>query len=121
MREARMILVKNWDGFTTAAANARHRLIREFGGVTEIVCVGHWQNPTTGAIEVEPVAVYDIAYEITRENDEKLYEIAQEYRKAAKQKEVYLRYGSGMVQMVSETSTFMDDGLWEGITDTADA
>lgn len=79
-----------------------------FNGCTTLSGIGYWKN-TESIIEQAPVHICDIAYEQNTANDMQLFEIAMKFRKDAEQKEVYLRYGNGHVQMVNEHS-IMDNG-----------
>lgn len=108
MKEARIILPI--DRQTAEAAQICIDNIRdEFHGATVYRGVGVWKFPSTGQPISEDVSIVDIAYPPSDENDTKLYDIAWQFREDAKQQEVYLRYGNGHVQMVSEKSC-MDNG-----------
>lgn len=109
MKEARMILP--WDDLGDRGAAVYHttnKLCATFGGVTETRGNGLWRD-SEGKPIAEQVAILDIAYEPTDENDAKLYDIAWQYGEEAKQTSVYLRYGNGFVQLVSKLSC-MDNG-----------
>ena len=106
MREARLIFIV---GHSAARTIAMANVISSFGGATVTDGIGYWKG------DAENVEVVDIAYEQTNENDLKLYDIADHYRLNAEQEAVYLRYGSGHVQMVTAQSC-MDNGMewdWE--------
>lgn len=108
MKEARIIapiVVNNLDPLPKLQTALRGA----FGGYTIYTGVGAWTIPSSKQPLSEEVAIIDIAYEPSDENDAKLYDIARKFREDAKQVEVYLRYGNGHVQMVSEKSC-MDNG-----------
>lgn len=101
MKEARMILPIAWQSTVD-------KLTELFGGTTVYSAKGTWKSPN-GTVMFESVQVVDVAYEPSDENDANLYDIAWAYRESASQEEVYLRYGNGHVQMVTELSC-MDNG-----------
>lgn len=105
MKEARLILPS---ARLSAVSTTHAALLKEFGGYTVYHGSGEWAAPS-GQPLFEDILITDIAYEPTDENDAKLYDIAWQFREDAKQVEVYLRYGNGHVQMVSEKSC-MDNG-----------
>lgn len=104
MKEARIILPVDAKG----VFDAETTIVNTFGGYTIYNARGRWIAPSGQPFD-EAVAIVDIAYEPSNENDAKLYDIAWKFREDAKQVEVYLRYGNGHVQMVSEKSC-MDNG-----------
>lgn len=83
-------------------------IIHHFGGATVYAAQGHWIQPNEQIIS-EAVRVVDIAYRPSRDGDNQLFDIAQDFRKKSRQDEVYLRYGNGHVQLVREGCT-MDNG-----------
>lgn len=103
MREARLIL-------PTMPYVSFLETVREinklFGGSTTYEGTGYWKDLK------EQVFIVDVAYEPNFSNDSRLYDIANEYRAVAKQESVYLRYGNGHVQLVTEMSC-MDNGETE--------
>lgn len=105
MKEARIIFPK---GNIEATLRAQQALSKEFGGFTSYSGLGQWVA-ASGQPLSEFITINDIAYEPSDEADAKLYDIAWQFREDAKQQEVYLRYGNGHVQMVSERSC-MDNG-----------
>lgn len=110
LREARIILINSAE-HVLAMRDCLNAIGLAFGGYTQILGMGAWQ-PTEGNLLSESVRMVEIAYQPSRENDEKLYDIANEYRQAAKQFSVYLRYGNGHVQLV-EAMSCMDNGEFE--------
>jgi hypothetical protein len=107
LREARFIYPA--DGpLNQAMQDALHKLKTMFGGATIYPATGYWAN--SGELMEENVRVADIAYNPCYATDCALYALAQEIRKASNQIEVYLRYGNGHVQFVSEHSLVMDNG-----------
>lgn len=104
MKEARLILPLGQFPHQSTITS----LIEIFGGVTISKGRGFWK-PKDNPILEEYVEIVDVAYEPSDENDAKLYDIAWQFGKDAKQVEVYLRYGNGHVQMVTEKSC-MDNG-----------
>lgn len=107
MKEARIILPIPFQN-ATAGINVQNALMEAFGGFTVYTGSGQWKAESGQPIS-EYVTIVDVAYEPSDENDAKLYDIAWKFREDAKQVEVYLRYGNGHVQMVSEKSC-MDNG-----------
>src|SRR5258708_18003721 len=106
LKEARIIFsIDRQLNVIQVAVNA---LVKAFGGVTSFEGRGIWTAPSGQPI-LEKVLLADIAYEGSEENDAKLYDIAWKFREDAKQVEVYVRYGNGHVQMVTERSC-MDNG-----------
>lgn len=102
MKEARIILPTEF--VSSKAINACMTLIeKEFRGCTFYNGMGWWHNTS------EAIRIVDIAYEPSDENDAKLFDIAWKFREDAKQQSVYLRYGNGHVQMVTELCC-MDNG-----------
>lgn len=110
MKEAKIIFPVNLET-SDAVDSAMKNIIDTWGGATSVISTGYWRNPTdpTNKIHMEVVKAVEIAYEPSDEMDAKLYDIAWQFREAAKQVEVYLRYGNGHVQMVTEKSC-MDNG-----------
>lgn len=107
MREARIIFPVTGP-LNAAVQSGIEQITHAFGGATVYQAMGSWKAPN-GEFLHEAVRIADIAYEPSTENDAKLYDIAWEFRQAANQVEVYLRYGNGNVQMVTEKSC-MDNG-----------
>lgn len=107
MKEARIIFPIEGP-LNAAYQECVHNLIHTFGGATIFAANGHWKHPN-GQFVDEIVRIADIAYEPSDENDAKLYDLAWDFLKKTNQVEVYLRYGNGHVQMVSEKSC-MDNG-----------
>lgn len=101
MKEARIILPID-DNTTLAVQECINEIRDEFNGATVYGGVGVWKFPSTGQPISENVSIVDIAYEPSDENDAKLFDIAWKFREDAKQQSVYLRYGNGHVQMVTE-------------------
>lgn len=101
MREARLILPFSTMGAVDTVIKS---IVDAFGGLTLFSGSGWWKQD-----EPEPVRIVDIAYEPNEENDRKLYDIAYAFKQTAWQEAVYLRYGNGHVQMVTEYSC-MDNG-----------
>lgn len=114
MKEARLIfpeVLSNIRSHWKAIAKVNNT----FNGSTIYKALGYWKD------QDEDVWVVDIAYEPSLENDVKLYDIAQYFRASANQESVYLRYGNGNVQFVTEKSC-MDNGEhepfeWERLRD----
>lgn len=106
MKEARLILTT---ANMSAIIDTQNAISKAFGGFTTYSGVGQWNDPKTGQPFSETIIITDVAYEPSDENDAKLYDIAWQFCENAKQSEVYLRYGNGHVQMVSEKSC-MDNG-----------
>lgn len=106
MKEARIIFPVTFSVMAREAAI--DALVSAFGGATVYSGLGHWKDPNGKYVE-EEVRIVDVAYEVSWVNDARLYDIAWDYRHDAGQIEVYLRYGNGNVQMVSERSC-MDNG-----------
>lgn len=110
MKEARIIFPT--DGpLNQHMQDALHALYTTFGGVTVFNGTGHWRTPNGQPLQ-ENVRIADIAYDVTNANDAKLYDIAWAFREAGNQVEVYLRYGNGHVQLVTERSC-MDNGEFD--------
>lgn len=110
MKEARIIFPV--DGPMNAAfVQCMHEITHVFGGATIYPGTGYWKQPNGDYLE-ENIRIADIAYEQTKENDAKLYDIAWDFRHANNQVEVYLRYGNGYVQMVTKKSC-MDNGEFD--------
>lgn len=105
MREARIILPYVKD-HRWAMGIVTDKLVKAFGGLTSYEGTGVWKGT------IEDVRIVDIAYEPSQANDALLYDIAWQFREDAKQQEVYLRYGNGHVQMVTEKSC-MDNGEFD--------
>lgn len=105
MKEARIIFPST---MFNAVSIAHSALLKEFGGYSVYNGSGEWRAPS-GQPLFEDVIITDVAYEPSDANDAKLFDIAWQFRQDAKQVEVYLRYGNGHVQMVSENSC-MDNG-----------
>lgn len=100
MREARLIFPMNVD--SAGAINIAYNAIATtFGGWTGSTGLGNWRDPN-GNFLFEVVRIVDVAYIPTPLNDAVLYDIAWKFRQDANQTEVYLRYGNGHVQMVTE-------------------
>lgn len=116
MKEARIIFPRDKADQTTAIYHGNKAIIAAFGGCTESFGNGFWIDKEDGKEYAEQVCIFDIAYEQNAENDAKLYDIAWKMGQDAKQKEVYLRYGNGNVQMIKEIGC-MDNGTdqfdWE--------
>lgn len=108
MKEARLILVNENAYHALAIKIATRTLVDAFGGVTVSHANGSWTD-SRGNVQEEAVKIVDVAYVQSDDNDAKLYDIANAYRENAKQKEVYLRYGNGHVQLISAKSC-MDNG-----------
>lgn len=106
MKEARIIFPV--EGQLNPVLSCIDNLVRAFGGATVYAAQGHWTHPN-GMVLSEACRIADIAMEVSRLNDEKLYDIAWKFREAAGQIEVYVRYANGNVQMVTEKSC-MDNG-----------
>lgn len=109
MKEARIIFPVE-GALNQAVQRCLSNITHTFGGCTIIEGMGHWLHPN-GQYLQENVRIADIAYEPSEENDAKLYDLAWDFREAGNQVEVYLRYGNGHVQMVTERSC-MDNGEW---------
>lgn len=107
MKEARIIFPME-GALTAVVQQCIHNITHAFGGCTIYDGMGHWKHPN-GSYEQEICRIADIAYEPNEENDAKLYDLAWDFRQAGNQVEVYLRYGNGHVQMVTEKSC-MDNG-----------
>ncbi len=117
MREARLIFPTGGDlsDLMHVAVHTEEAIIQEFGGATVTNGNGFWLDAER-KLCAEPIRVIDVAYEQNKANDAKLYDFAWKFMHDGKQKEVYLRYGNGHVQMVTERSC-MDNGEfdWEGL------
>lgn len=98
MREARLIFMSSATGYAYLGT-----ILEKFGGATTFNSFGWWKGTK------ESILVIDIVYEPSPDNDAKLYDIANSYRQSDKQESVYLRYGNGHVQFVTEKSC-MDNG-----------
>lgn len=108
VKEARLILP--WNVLTfRLVQDAINNINRMFSGSTVTFGKGNWLNTKTGLNEEEPVAIVDVAYLPNDVADDMLYDVADQFRNATDQTEVYLRYGNGHVQMVSAQSC-MDNG-----------
>lgn len=107
MREARLILPT-----VSSSLNAIEEINKVFGGSTVTTGAGYWKGTS------ENIFVVDVGYDETAKSDAELYNIARTFLDDAKQEAVYLRYGNGHVQMVTEKSC-MDNGEfdWEGLRD----
>jgi Protein of unknown function (DUF3574) len=110
MKEARIILI-NESAIFDPMRNALKAIAETFGGYTQYFASGIWIDPEGNEIG-ESARIVDIAYEPSRLNDEKLFDIADKYREEAKQHSVYLRYGNGHVQLVTACSC-MDNGEFD--------
>lgn len=114
MKEARLILPTSYaspmiPANEDARALVKDKLLKTFGGFTSYYGKGAWTILNTGQPLFEEVEMVDVAYDPSDESDAKLFDIALQFGQDAKQQEVYLRYGNGHVQMVSEKSC-MDNG-----------
>jgi len=98
MKEARLIVPRHHQWQTVV----EKRLTEAFGGFTLIFAHGGWKDKT-GAFITEPVAVYDVAMDVTRDNRNKLMQIARETMVALNQEAVYVRLPSGDVLLVTRT------------------
>lgn len=103
MREARLILPIT-DETRQIVGGIINDVVKSFNGVTVTEGFGRWKDDAP-----EEIYILDIAYEPTRLNDAELYDIAHSFRYQAKQETVYLRYGNGNVQLVTELGC-MDNG-----------
>jgi len=108
MKEARIIFPVN-GALNAATVEAIHNITHAFGGATEFTGTGIWKHPN-GMFVQENVRICDIAYEQNTENDLILFGIAKAFRDVTNEVEVYLRYGNGQVQMISEKADMMDNG-----------
>lgn len=107
MREARIILPVECP--LNVVEDTIDTIIDTFAGATVYPATGHWIDPN-GLKVSEATRVVDIAYKPSHDGDSQLYDIAQHFRKAARQTEVYVRYGNGHVQLVSEKTISMENG-----------
>lgn len=98
MKEARLILPT-----VPGSMNAIQEINKVFHGSTVVVGEGYWKSTS------ERVYIVDVAYTPSQESDEELYDIARTFLDDANQKSVYLRYGNGNVQFVTEKSC-MENG-----------
>ena len=78
----------------------RQDLLKEFGGYTETLGQGAWQDDT-GARFIEPVHTFDIAMEETGANYIILCKLARRICETAKQQAVYVRLASGEVTFIT--------------------
>lgn len=115
MREARIIVPTENAMHMVALIKLKQAIVLTFGGLTLSNGFGYWTSPK-GDQEHEMVAIIDVAYEPSKANDAKLFDLAWQFREDANQVEVYLRYGNGHVQMVQELSC-MNNGEfdWEAL------
>lgn len=105
MKEARLIMPLS---LILHIETAEAILSQAFGGVTRYHGEGKWKSDD-GDMVAENVVILDVAYEPNRENDLKLYDIADQFRNITGENAVYLRYGNGNVQLVTARSC-MDNG-----------
>lgn len=108
VKEARIIFPRETPNQNTAIYQMNRAIIAEFGGASEFVGNGFWKAPN-GKEFAEEIIAFDIAYEPSDENDAKLYDIAWHAMNQAGEQSVYLRYGNGHVQLITEKSC-MDNG-----------
>lgn len=107
MKEARIVIPDGGGTRKMHILQLQDKLIEAFGGTTTTLGYGRWNGPH--GREDEDVVIIDVAYETTRENDAKLFDMVQAFRNVSDEKAVYLRYGNGTVQMVGERGC-MDNG-----------
>ena len=100
MREARLIVPINDNqgkSLDHVHAEIAECLVSEFGGLTEIEAKGMWFNDAR--LFAENVYFYDVAMEVSKENEKKLVDIAMLAKKLAGQDAIYLRHANGYVHI----------------------
>lgn len=104
MREAKIIVPDRSSDGRYLPGYVRSRItlamLDAFGGYTENFARGAWRGPDQTFSE--PVSVYTIAMEPTKENDDKLKIIAEMVRALAEQESVYYVTADGEVHFHSE-------------------
>jgi hypothetical protein len=98
MKEGRLIFPRGGSGAALDAIMSR--IVHEFGGCTRYFGVGDWMAPAGGRI-TEPVTIVDIAYEQTDAMHLALFNIARDFMHECKQLSAYVRYGNGVVEIIS--------------------
>jgi hypothetical protein len=87
---------ENIDAARDAAIDA---LVREFGGATVLNGCGYWRDGH-GKLMPEPVSFVPVAYVNVPEGDAALRKIARHFARDAGQALVYVRFASGVVELV---------------------
>lgn len=102
MREARIILPVNGnDGLSVEGAHKylKMSLASEFGGFSAIKADGGWVD-NDGALQEEPVVIYDVAAPSGVLEDKLLHDIARVAGREAGQICVYVKDFSGNVELI---------------------
>lgn len=102
MREARIILPNadnNGQSLQLLHGELARTLCRRFGGATASTTRGMLVS-NDGTFYDEPGTSYDVAMDDTAENAETLRSIAFAFGRRARQEAMYVRYASGVVEIV---------------------